>query len=517
MLRPTPWRPLHAFLLLCAVLSAQDASATQITYLTGSTVYLDAGSSSGIAVGDTVAVWRDGELLGSLVVDYTSSGRATCSLEGVAFAPEVGDEIRFDPSEPRNRVENVAVVEDIPASAVWKGRVGLRFMGVRTRQDYGQDFDQPAGDLRLSGRGILGGAWNLEIDARARHTYRRPVNGASSDLSLNRIYRSFLEWAPGETGSSIVVGRQASPELSNISIFDGLSATLRRERWSAGLVGGTQPSMEDFGLSSEVLEFGAFYRRQTPRDQSRRWELALAGIASYEESEIDREYIYLQGSMSDPRFLVFATQELDLNRGWKKDYTSDAISPTATYIFGRYRFRPEFSLRAGFDNRRRVRLWTDRDTPESQFDESFRQGFWVGADSRLARVWYLGLDFRGSSGGSAGSADVISFRANWIDVRRFPVRVGGRVSLFGNDHYDGQLYSMDLGWDATHQLRFDLEAGMRLESHDGFVQEDTDNNWLRLDAEFGLRSGWYLNLTGEWTRGGIDASDLYQTSVNYRF
>ncbi len=114
-----------------------------------------------------------------------------------------------------------------------------------------------------------------------------------------------------------------------------------------GVTGGTQPDTHDLGFSSDVLEFGAFYRRQTPRSQAKRWDVSVAGIASYREGEIDREYLYLQGSWSDPRFLLFASQELDLHRGWKKDYSSGTVSPTSTYLFGRYRFRRELGLKAG--------------------------------------------------------------------------------------------------------------------------------------------------------------------------
>lgn len=515
---------LTLFLALLLALSALPAAATsiaKISYLTSSTVYIDAGSAQGIAAGDSVEVWRDGQQLGSLVVDYTSQTRSTCPLNEVSFQSQVGDEIHFVPGEIHATPASPVLIEKSPEEirnrAQWKGRVGMSFLGVRTREDYGQDFDQPAGDLRISGRHLAQDHLDLEIDARARHTYRRPTEGARSNTALNRVYRASLAWSPPASPSEIVLGRQSSPELSNLSIFDGASATLRHERWSAGLTGGVQPTLGDLEFSTDVMELGAFYCRQTPRNQEKRWNLTLAGIASYRKSEINREYLYLQGSWADPQWSLFASQELDLNRGWKKNFDSKVISPTATYLFARYRVRRELRLKAGFDNRHRVRLWTDRETPETLFDETYRQGYWVGADLRLGRSWNLGADFRGSSGGTAGSATVISLRANWFDLRRLPLEIGGRFSRFGNDSYNGILASLNLGWELNSVLRLDGEGGLRSESHQGFAVDQTDQHWLGLRAEAALQAGWYLDFSGEWTRGGIDASDLFYSSLNYRF
>jgi hypothetical protein len=510
---------LALILVLCA-LPASAASTAKVSYLTSSTVYIDAGSSQGIAVGDSIEVWRDGHRLGTLVVDYTSQTRSTCSLKDAAFQPRVGDEIRFVPGEVHTAAAPVLREEEAgegPEQAQWRGRVGMSFLGVRTREDFGQNFDQPAGDLRIHGRHLAQDHLAVEVDARARHTYRRPTEGAKSDQALNRVYRASLRYSQPGSSSDIVLGRQSSPELWNLSIFDGVSATLRHEKWSAGLTGGVQPTFGDLDFSTDVTEVGAFYRRQTPRNRKQRWNLTLATIASYHKSEIDREYLYLQGTWSDPQWSLFASQELDLNRGWKRNFDSSVFSPTATYLYARYRVRRELRLKAGFDNRRRVRLWTDRETPETLFDESYRRGYWLGADSRLGRAWNMGLDFRGSSGGAAGSASVISIRANYFDLRRLPVEIGGRLSRFGNDRYDGILASMNLGWEISSVLRLDGEGGIRNENHDGFVQDQTDQHWFGLRTELALQAGWYLNLSGEWTRGGIDTSDLYYSSLNYRF
>jgi len=509
-----------ALILALFAIPASGASIAKISYLTSSTVYIDAGNAQGLAEGDSVEVWRGGQRLGSLVVDYTSQTRSTCPLKGVSFQPRVGDEIHFVPGEVHDLAAPVVVEEasaEVKNEALWKGRVGASFLGVRTREDFGQNFDQPAGDLRLSGRHLAQDHLDLEIDARARHTYRRPTEGAKSDQALNRVYRASLSWSPPASSSGLVLGRQSSPELANLSIFDGASATLRHERWSGGLVGGVQPTLGDLEFSTEVMELGAFYRRQAAKNQEQRWNLTLATIASYRKSEINREYLYLQGSWADPRWSLFASQELDLNRGWKRNFNSSVITPTASYLFARYRVRRELRLKAGFDNRRRVRLWPDRETPETLFDETYRRGYWVGADSRLGRSWNLGLDFRGSSGGSAGSASVISLRASWFDLRQLPLEIGGRFSRFGNDRYDGILASLNLGWELSSTLRLDGEGGIRSENHGGFVMDQNDQHWLGLRAEAALQAGWFLNFSGEWTRGGIDASDLYYSSLNYRF
>src|SRR2546425_8748931 len=81
------------------------------------------------------------------------------------------------------------------------------------------------------------------------------------------------------------------------------------------------------------------------------------------------------------------------------------ISLTSTFAVFQYHATQDLTLDAGFDNRRNVRLYRDVVNPETAFDDTYRQGAWMGAWLQLARQYRLGLDPRSSGGGSRGPAD----------------------------------------------------------------------------------------------------------------
>ena len=71
--------------LLFAVLGAGTAAAQEsddlaaVTYLTRSTVYLSAGSASGIATGQLLHVVRDGVVVTDIRAETVSTRRAACT------------------------------------------------------------------------------------------------------------------------------------------------------------------------------------------------------------------------------------------------------------------------------------------------------------------------------------------------------------------------------------------------------------------------------------------------------
>ena len=72
--------------------------------------------------------------------------------------------------------------------------------------------------------------------------------------------------------------------------------------------------------------------RRIKRMSRNRVTVTTGLIASYEQSEINREFLYLQTRFYGARFSLYATQEVDFNRDWKADAGEDAVSLTSTYL-----------------------------------------------------------------------------------------------------------------------------------------------------------------------------------------
>jgi hypothetical protein len=192
-------------------------------------------------------------------------------------------------------------------------------------------YSEPGLDARLDG--TFGPHFAVAVDARARRTLR----AGREDDGRTRVYRLNGEWHLAETGPRLVVGRQFSTSLSSVSLFDGVRAEYRGTRWGAGAFSGTQPDPVDWGLSSRVREHGAYAELRGAPAAASRWVLTLAGIGSYADGEIDREYAALQGRWIGRRVSGFVVQEVDMNRDWKREAGESALSWTSAQVSSRVR------------------------------------------------------------------------------------------------------------------------------------------------------------------------------------
>ncbi len=75
----------------------------KVSFLTGASVYVDAGSLDGISEGDTVRLMRQGREIGALRVTFVSSHRASCDTLALVEPAAVGDLVSYVVGTPRPR------------------------------------------------------------------------------------------------------------------------------------------------------------------------------------------------------------------------------------------------------------------------------------------------------------------------------------------------------------------------------------------------------------------------------
>ena len=174
LLRLLPFAALAALLYL-PVSAAEDATA-RITYVTGSSAYIDAGARDGLASGDRVEVLREGEIIAVLEVSEVSRGKAVCTILELSSDLRVGDAARILPGKrpdasspsggmPADRGE--AAGRRGTGSGI-RGRIGARFLMTRARAGDRSEYSRPSLDLRLDGDRIGGTPWQMAVDVRVR-------------------------------------------------------------------------------------------------------------------------------------------------------------------------------------------------------------------------------------------------------------------------------------------------------------------------------------------------------------
>ena len=520
---------------LSAPAVAQDSGSVRIariTYLTGASAYLDAGRLEGLREGARVEVWRRGAAIGVLKVAYLASHQASCDIVSVSppsTSLAVGDTVRFVAAAPLRDSSAMARTPPQPYTAPagagtgatasrpgLRGRVSIEYF-VMQQVDVPGKLSQPALGLRLNGAPGGAPSLNLAVDVRARRSYTILADGTAVTDIRSRVYVAGLSInAPGSP-TRITVGRQISGALASVGVFDGVMAERVQPNWNTGVFTGTQPDPLDLAVSGSIVQGGVYTQRHSRPGAEARWALTLGASGSYQNAHANREFAWLQGSYFDTRFSAFVTQEVDYYRPWKVLPGMKAISPTSTFAFLQVRPTQVVTLDAGFDNRRNVLLYRDVVNPETNFDDTYRQGAWGGISFRPTRRLRVGFDARVSSGGLTGKAN--SYTASFAADRltRLGVSLRTRTTYYVNPQLKGLLQSAAFGVDPGTRLHLEFNGGVRSERDPTADPARTTATWVGVDADLTLARAWYLMASATRQRGGLDGYDQIFTGLSFRF
>lgn len=383
---------------------------------------------------------------------------------------------------------------------------------------------QPSADVYLEAAGIGGTPVGIVIDSRTRHTVGATQATSLDDRTL--VYQVSVSLADPGTGTRMSVGRQYSTALSSVSLFDGITAELNRARWGLGVFGGVQPDVQTMGYSSDIREAGGYFQLHNDPGDSFPWSVTTGGAESRDVGQLNREFGFVQLMANSRVVSLFATQEVDLNRGWKRTVGEPGVSPTSTFATLTVRPTDVISLDAGVDNRRSVRLYRDYVNPVTEFDDAYRQGWWAGASARLFDALRIGGNARLSRGGSAGGAD---YYTGSIDVGRLSpagIEVHLRSTSYSTDWSAGWLHALSASIDPFGgSARFELSGGLRTQ-HDVSPATSTslapvptlgNTRWIGASIDVSLGPSWYLVVTGTRDGSGLDLTNQLYTSVVFRF
>jgi hypothetical protein len=523
------WVLLFAAVALAVVsspASAAEPAATTVTYVTGSTVYIGAGADDGLQPGDRVEVVREGTVVATLEVEEVSNHRATCRrIEGQAETV-LGDSIRFTPGPTA-----AAPTTALPASAAdpapagrsgtrrdrgIHGRIGVQFLAVANRDNDVADFNQPGVTLRFDGTRLGGTGVHANVDIRSRRTTRTGSTTGDKVDTQNRVYTLSAGYTT-RSGIDLTLGRQYSPNLASVNTFDGVAVHYGRNRWSVGGFGGAQPEFYDSSFSSDTRAYGGYFQLRGSRESRKRWQLAVGAVGSYEESEVNREFVFVQLRYVAPKLSAFGVTEIDLNRGWKSEFEDQTVSPTNAFVSLRYQASPGVGLVGGYDNRRRVRLYRDRITPETEFDDAFRQGIWIGTVLNAGQSVRLDVNARDNSGGSAGTARTYTVGVGFGPFARRGFYVRSRGTRFENDYTEGWLGSASLAFDVAGRVQFSLDGGVRQDRALTPGSPDVSLVWYGIEADVPIGRRWFYLIALERTDGDWEQIEQIYTLLTYRF
>jgi hypothetical protein len=189
------------------------------------------------------------------------------------------------------------------------------------------------------------------------------------------------------------------------------------------------------------------------------------------------------------------------------------LSWTNSYTHTRYQFTENFSLNAGFDNRRNIRLYRDHITPETEFDDAYRQGYWTGFAQRFNRYLRCGADARRTTGGSFEDSDSYTGHVSVYTRVQFSLR----SSYFDRSTLQGWMHSGRVGTQFGSRLHLELGGGTRDEASVDHPGDTYMLTWTSLAIDYSLNRQIYLSLSGEHSNGEVDRTDQVFATTSYRF
>jgi len=503
---------------------------SRVSYLAGRSAYVEAGQADGIAIGDTLFVVRDGTRIAALRAAFVSNHRASCDTLWTRTAIAVGDAVSYqaDVAGLRAAVDSTAalaargevarrdaVVGSPTGTATrrdarMRGRLGARWLGVES--DGAGRTSQPALELRLDARDGLGGHADVSLDVRGRRTMRTTDAGQSLE-QYSRIYRAAVTLRDEGARRRLTFGRQSSPTLASVSVFDGALAEWSGSRHAIGGFAGTQPDPQRYRFSSEVFEAGGYAEVHQAPLAANRWSLAAGGVSSRHGGELDRDFAFAQGWWFARAMSASFAQELDLNHGWKRDAGEPALSWTSTFATVRVPVNTRVALMSGYDNRRNVRLWRDQETPETEFDDRYRQGAWAGGSVDWNEFLATGAEFRGGTG--PDESQTWSVNAELHRATRWHVLMRGRWSRYASPVTASALWTGGVGFDPDARSHVELSGGLR-STRDLVAGFEDSESWYGVDMDVALGQRWYASGSFEWLTGLAGSSRQVQAGLSVR-
>jgi hypothetical protein len=518
-----------------AVAESGQGTAT-ISYVTEDGFYIDAGLSSGIATGDTIRVFRFGQELGAGVALFVAESSTSCELiSGNLATIQVGDTVQFNiPDAVLDPVDVSPVYTPTPAVPTTParssrgttiprndldGRIGVQ-LRMQTDSESGHDVMEPGVSARLRIRNLFDTAVTFQLRARSRRTIRdREVGADLHDEWNNRVYEAALVFDDDASPLGYRAGRIYASHISGIGGFDGAYADYEIvDNWTVGAFGGLKPDPSTSRVNPDDVKTGLFINHEQGDWNSRRLSATLAFAGSYYKGEIDEEFVYQQLRYSFGRKLsLYESAEVAINRGWRKDASGSSAELDNILLNARYSPFDELNIDVGFDNRRILRTWDTRDSPDSLFNDKARQGWRLGASARLTRDIRLSAqtNLRTQEG---GGDETITGHARLNHRNLFDSGVSGdiRVAYYNSPYSTGYQPSLGFAFHPWRNTRFSLEGGTRSYEYDRDTQALTDI-WLQPSVSVNVGRHWYGQTYYEMTRGDVQNTDRIYLQLGLRF
>lgn len=468
----------------------------KVGYTSSQFVYVNFDNTNGVSERDTLFIKIKNRFNPALIVKYISSSSAACEKisdenfkQGLSIyaiiknhqeiVSQTADTLTIVPLDntiPVQEIKNIEIKKTIEHNTEFSGRYSVQSYTGFSNLDSKSDYLRWRHSLRLGINNIGGSSLSFSTYSILAYKTNEWASVSSNLGKAFKVYDLNINYQFDES-AILWVGRYLNQKISNLSIVDGAQFEKSFSFLTLGLVAGSRPNFNDFGLNTKLFEYGVYFNR-TDSIGRRVMENTLSIFEQTNDFKTDRRFVYFQ---HDNNFLyntnLFASAEVDLYKV-QNGLRKNDFSLTSLYLSARYSPINEISFNLSYDARKNVIYYeTFKSIADSVLENETRQGFRART---MVRPWnniYISLQYgyrysktdakpSRNYGGSL-AFNVIPFieASTTFDFNRLQ-----------SNYVDGYIYSVSLDKYFT-ELSSDFSIGFRKTEYSFF------NNSSKLDEK----------------------------------
>lgn len=535
-----------------------EQAAGEISFISGSNVYVRLPSDSPQQAGDTLFQFLGGKKIPALLIKQRSS--LSCLSNPIAdFKPEVGmkmyssanqvyphkvEKLEKEKIETREELKEEEKEEEVPAQNA------VVILPVEPKTERSEAKKSPEGENKKEGK-IHGRIRTLAMldlpsgDFEGRNNFRHSLYLTGNDLITKGLsaeaylqmnhnealfsadslhpktgFRAFslnMQYS-GKDHFVLGLGRKIHSKLSNIGPNDGLWVEKKFGAFGVGAMAGYRPDWKDFSFNSDLFQYGVFVTFDHTGKGSN-YQHSLAFMEQTNQGNTDRRFLYGQSNgRFTPKLSYLASVELDLYR-MQNDTASTSLRLTGLYLNLNWQLNRKLSLSASYNARQPIIFY---ETYRSEVDELLDRELNQGLRFRMNyRPWkFMQLNLNGGIRYEKGDLSPAMHYSAAMSLRNLPMN--GVTSTLSASQNRSSYFNADiLG------LRFQgdilpgkLSAGISyryLQYHSTMESTILPQHMAELQLEYRISKNWQASLNYELIQQKDFPHNRLFLQVRYRF
>ena len=528
-----------------------------VKYVSGTDVYIDGGTSSGLVEGTQLILKQSTHLsetdpvnqaiepgiIARLKVVSVASTSAVCEITATKRDVSENDVLSLPDEELKKIIDKDAVGntrhypmvisfsdgdpldeevrEAIPHAPLpevnqMRGRFGFDMSTIQSLEQGGSSNSQYGMVARVDFTRIFGTQWNLNGYWRGTFQHVPAMQQSIQDV-MNRTYLMALTYVNPESMWSASIGRMYLPYASSLETIDGAYVGIRlTSNGTLGMFAGSTPDPSAWNYNPQRRIGGGFFNWHGGDFETMHYSSTIGAGVQMLHWTVDRPFIFSENDFSYRKiFSIFYAMQIDrptANPGVEQVNTGLGQSLLSV----RVQVHPRVTLDVTHTYFRDVPTYDPILVGTGLLDKYLYQG--VNGGVRVQLPWYLvGYASLGQSSTSTDKKSSLNqlFGLSATRIWKTGFGVDARYSKFDSAFASGTYRTVTVNRNLGQRFRLDVMGG-RYDYNSAYAA--TSNSLFingLLDMELGARLFFQSAYTTQ--RGGASDYQQFTTTLGYRF